>query len=92
MPSQLGFTHGQQTVGTSSIQLTSSSNGAKIGVLVKANDDNTGTVYVGKDANVSSSNGFELGAGESVEIEVHDTLAIFLIASAAGQGVTWVAV
>jgi len=87
---QTSFSHGQETVGTSAVQLTSAS--ATKGVLVKAHKGNSGTVYVGNSSSVSTTNGFELGAGEAVEIEVDNANKIWVIADAADQKVSWVAV
>jgi len=85
---QTSFNHGQVTVGTSAVQLPSAA--AVKGVLVKAHKDNTGTVYVGKDSAVSTTNGFELAPGEAIEVD--NANKIWLIADAADQKVSWIAV
>lgn len=80
---------GQQSVGLSAIQL--SSNQIYLGVTVKASNSNSGTIYVGI-TGVTSSTGFELGAGESVTIPVDNTNKIYLISDAASQTVSYIGV
>lgn len=83
------FLAGGSTVGTSA-QAAGMDFHATKSVTIKANAGNTGKVYVGHDANVTAATGFQLAAGESVEIAV-DTLAkVFVIADAASQGYSWV--
>jgi hypothetical protein len=92
MPSASGFfTYGQTTVGTSQVQLTSTSYKAVFGVVLKADNDNTGSVYVGL-TGLGATTGFRLKAGEGITIEVDDPSKIYVIASAAAQTVHWVAV
>lgn len=86
---------GQKTsIGTSAVQLTATSTKAVRGVEVKALAGNGAIVYVG-DSGVTSSNGFQLSAGESVFIEtVHGDVAdpslIYVIAASGSQGVCFV--
>jgi len=84
------FSHGQVTVGITAVQLPSAS--AVKGVLVKAHKDNTGKVYVGNSSTVTTSTGFELAAGEAVVIEVDNANRIWVIADAADQKISWIAV
>ncbi len=59
---------------------------------VKALPGNTGLVYVGNDgaADVSSSNGFPLSAGEAVVFfRVADLCYLWLDAAVSGEGVAW---
>lgn len=58
---------------------------AGIKVLVKASLGNSGNVYVGHDSSVSSANGYELDAGEFIELPVEDTDKIWVIGSDAAQ-------
>ena len=83
------FVAGQSTVGLSQVQLPN--NQVYMSVTVKANNGNSGTVYVGL-TGVAASTGFELGAGESVSLPVDNTNRIFLIADAASQTVSFVGV
>jgi len=86
------FESGQTTVGTTAVRLTSESTPAKKGVVIKADDDNTGNVYIGKDNTVSTTKGFRLGAGQGITIEVDDASKIWLVADADSQKVHWIAV
>lgn len=88
---QATFSHGQATVGSASaIQLPSAT--AVKGVLVKSHSGNTGTIYVGNSSGVTTSTGFELGAGEAISLEVSNANLIWLISDTADQVVSWVAV
>jgi len=59
------------------------------GLNIKAEANNTGIIYVG-DSGVSSSNGYELAAGETVFLEIDDVATVYIIASVATEGVTYV--
>lgn len=80
---------GQQSVGTSQVQLPS--NQIYLAVTIKASNANSGTVYVGV-TGVTTSTGFELGAGEGVSIPIDNTDKIYLIASASSQTVSYIGV
>ena len=75
----------QQTIGTSESQLTS--NAISLSVTIKALNGNSGTIYVGT-TGVTSSTGFELGAGESISLAVDNTNRLYAIASVAGQKIS----
>ena len=77
---------GQTTVGTTAVAVTNEPHDI---IVVKALAGNTGKVYVGPDANVTTSNGFELSAGDGVTLET--SAPVYAIADAAGQGVCWIA-
>jgi len=83
------FVAGQTSVGLTQVQLPN--NPVYMSVTVKANNANSGTVYVGL-TGVTTSTGFELGAGESVSLPVDNTNRIFVIASAASQTISYVGV
>jgi len=82
------FSYGQTTVGTTAVQLTTTTTSLSFGVLVKADQNNTGNVYVG-DSSVSTTNGFKLSPGQAIEIEIDDASKIYVIADAADQKVYW---
>lgn len=90
------FSHGRKSgIGTSAVQLTTTSSSARNGVLVKAGADNAGRVYPGTSPNVTAdsnddTDGFELTKDGSVIIEVDDPSKIFLIASEPDQKVFWI--
>jgi len=84
---------GQVTgIGTASaVQLGTDHHG--IGsVTVRALSGNSGKVYVGNTSGVTTSTGYQLAAGESISMDIGDTSIVWLIADAASQGVTFVAV
>lgn len=72
----------QQNVSTSSVQLPSNALGYS--VTLKASDTNTAVIYIGV-SGVTSSNGFELGAGQSVSLSVDNTNRLYAIASDVNQ-------
>jgi len=77
----------QVTVGTTSTRLTSVDTHLMRGVLIKADNDNTGNVYVGGVPSVTTSNGFRLAAGEGVLIEIDNANKVYMIADASNQKV-----
>lgn len=83
------FLAGGGTVGTSAEAAGLDFSAAK-SVTIKANASNTGNIYVGHDAGVTSANGFQLAKGESVEIAIDSLAKIYVIADAAAQGYSWV--
>jgi hypothetical protein len=62
---------------------------ARKGVKIK-NEDATDVIYVGG-SNVSSSLGYKLGEGESVELEIKDVDNIWIVASANTPAYSWIA-
>lgn len=86
--------HGEQTVGTSTVQLNIGTASAAFGVLVKADKDNTGIVYIG-DYSVTVTGGaypgFPLSAGEAVLVEIDNIDKVYAIADTAVQEVHWIA-
>ena len=88
--SKAEFKAGTDTVGTTAQAAGLGFEAAK-SILVKASAGNTDKVYVGHDVNVSSTNGFELSAGESVEIPVDSLAKVYVVGGAASQVYSWVA-
>lgn len=89
-----GFGTGEKAVGAAVVQLPATR--AK-SVSVKARSTNTGLIYVGKagvtvaDGTDDATTGFALGAGEEAPpLPVNKLSDVYLIASAAAQGVTYV--
>jgi hypothetical protein len=73
---------------TSATQLAS--HAANRSVFIKADDGNSGTIYLGDDNTVTansgaSTSGIPLKAGQAVTLKVANTNLIWMIASAAGQ-------
>lgn len=80
--------HGQKTVGTTAVQITEHEKAYR-SILIKALEANTGVVYVGT-SKVTTSNGFPLEAGASIELEVSDPSTIYAVASAISQNIAWI--
>lgn len=88
------FEHGSNLdVDTAAEQLPNQT--AKFGVTVKAARANTGLIYVGKSdvtaGTTDATDGFELGAGESLFLPVSNANLIYVIGSANNQKIFWVA-
>ena len=84
---QSSISSGQATVGTVAVQLTSIV--LKQGVIIKAANSNSGTIYLGT-SGVTTSAGFELGAGESVTLPITNTNLIYAIANTTGQIISFI--
>lgn len=90
------FDHGQNSdIDTVAEQISSTSFQCLNGVLVKAANANAGTIYVGNSdvtaASADATDGFELGAGESVFVEVDNVNKVYAIASQVNQKLFWIA-
>jgi hypothetical protein len=79
---QASLSNGQATIGTSATQLTSTV--LKQGVVIKASNLNSGVIYLGV-SGVTTSNGFELSAGETVTLPITNTNLIYAIANDVNQ-------
>jgi len=84
-------------VGAAAVQLSATSRALEQGVLVRASNSNTNTIYLGASNAVTAdtnaaTDGYELGAGEAVEVEASDLDEIWLISDAAAQKVFYIAV
>lgn len=73
----------QKTVGTSASQLAS--NAAKSGFTLKADDDNTGNIYLGTSGVTAANALFRLKAGQAVFVSIDNANRLYAIASAASQ-------
>lgn len=80
---------GQQTVNTTAVQVTSSSNSLTNGVIIKALTTNAAIIYVGS-SSVTTSNGDALEPGESRGYGVSNTNIPYIISVASTTDkVTW---
>jgi hypothetical protein len=88
---------GETAVGTSAVQVSSTSTPCA-GLFIKAKSTNTGIVYIGKsdvttaDGATDTTSGYPLSAGEETPfmIQVSNLNAIYAIASAASQAISYV--
>jgi hypothetical protein len=81
--------HGRATIGTTEAGPTATYRRLDRGITLMSDIANTGTVYVGS-AGVTTSTGFPLAPGGSLNLEVQGTTDVSLIASASGQIVHWI--
>lgn len=87
----------KSSIGVAAVQMVATSLKVKQGVLIKADINNAGTVYVGNSASVTagavdSTSGFPLEPNDWLELEVDDVSSVYLIASQANQKVYWITV
>lgn len=81
--------HGQVTVGTSVVQLPDVSIPEGFAVVIKAMGDNSGKIYIGGPG-VSTSNGYELGAGDGIGLRVSNLNYVYAIADTENQKICWI--
>lgn len=86
-PGAAALLSGQQAVTASAVALAS--NACKK-VRVKSLQANNIPIYVGP-TGITTSTGYELGPGESIEVELSNTNLVFVIASTTGASVSWLA-
>jgi hypothetical protein len=85
------FDHGQSILTESALQLTTTDVECEVGVTVRAHTTNTGYVYVGN-SDVTTANGYQLAAGESVILKVNNVKNVYAVGSVNPQTVSWIAV
>ena len=93
---QNAFDHGSKdSIGTTAVQLSETSIPANNGVLIKADKDNSGTVYVGNSGITAgnsnpTTDGFPLDAGETLFLEIDNANKIYLRADTTAQVVSFI--
>lgn len=75
---------GQQTITTTASQVTSAATGRNT-IALKSLTANTAAIYIGTSSGVTSSNGFPLDAGESIEFDLTEGQALYAIAGSGSQ-------
>lgn len=83
--------NGKTTVTTAGTRVALAVSTACKSVTIKAALSNTGIIYVGN-STVSASNGFELGAGDTVSMDISNLSTVNIDSSANGQSVTYIGV
>lgn len=81
--------NGLTTVTTAGTAVPISSSTAVKSVTVRALKINTGYIYVGS-SSVSSSNGFQLSAQETVSLDIDNLSKVYIDSSVNGEGVTFI--
>lgn len=82
---------GQTNVTTAGIRVALTGSQDCLSVTIKSKPTNTGYIYVGTAAGVSSLVGFILSAKESVTIDVNNLALVGLDSSVSGEGVSYIA-
>lgn len=80
----------KSSIGTTAVQLTTTSTKLKNSIMLLAPSANTGTVYVGTSSGVTSADGFPLSAGAAIALEVDNANKIWLIGSTSNQVISWI--
>jgi|GEM_PF-3270298 len=80
-PSSMGAY--QETVGTSAVQLTGLT--TQTGVTIKADDDNTDSIYLGNSSSVTTSTGYRLKPGQQVFLSANNANIAWVISGSASQ-------
>lgn len=83
--------NGKTLVTTATTRVVLASSQAIKSVTIKALSTNGGVIYVG-DTSVSSTNGFQLSAGDSVSMDIANLNTVNIDSSVNGEGVTYFAV
>lgn len=81
--------HNKKTVTTAGARVALASSQAVMSVCIKALITNTGYIYVG-DSSLSSTNGFQLLAGDTVSLDISNLNTIYIDSSVSGEGVTYI--
>lgn len=81
--------NGKTTVTTAGTRVVLASSQAVKSVAIKALTTNTGTIYVGS-STVSSTNGFQLAAGDTVSLDIANLNTVNIDSSVNGEGVTYI--
>jgi hypothetical protein len=80
------FQTSQYTINTSAVQLTPTPLSGRSSMSVKANTTSSlDIVYVGPTASVTSSNGYALFAGDSLQLDLTPSHQIWAVGSSSGQ-------
>lgn len=66
--------------------------GSTGGVRLKANSANAGKIYLGSDNTVSATTGYELSAGESINLEVLNLGRLWIVGGTTGDRLSWISV
>lgn len=81
--------HGQKTVTTAGTAVAIGSSTTLRSITIKALPTNTGYIYVGG-SGVDSSNGFVLGANESVSLDFDQLADVYIDSDNNGEGVSYI--
>ncbi len=85
------FYYLQTAIGVAATQVTNVYNELWFGLVLKADDDNAGSIYIG-DATVTTLTGFRLTAGQGMVMEVDSASRIYGIASIPAQKLYYIGI
>ena len=95
-PATAFITGNKSAISTSAVQLLTGSTALVNGIIVKADESNSGTVWVGISTvtagTTDATDGYKLTAGESVGFQIDNANKVYVIGSAASQRVSWLGV
>ena len=83
------------SLGTAQLNVTTAGSRVQLGtnacksVTIKAKTTNTGNIFVGN-VTVTSANGFILGSGDSISLDVSNTNLIYIDSSVNGEGISYI--
>jgi hypothetical protein len=80
--------HGIKTVTVAGERVNLDDNITK-GVSIKAAVSNTGIIYIGS-SGVTAENGFPLAAGDTLNMDISNTSAVWIDSSVDGESVSWI--
>jgi hypothetical protein len=88
------YTGRKTSIGTTGVQISSSSQKLRNGVTVLASGSNSATVYVGCNSGITANtsdtaDGFPLAAGGAIFIETDNVNKVYVISTSANQVVFW---
>jgi hypothetical protein len=83
--------NGRVTVGTSAVQMTTTSVETRQGVTLIAYSGNVGSVHVGK-SGLTTSTGFPLKPNVGITIPIDDPSKVWAISQTAGNFLHWILV
>jgi hypothetical protein len=87
-----GFETGGTSITTSAVQIATSLSADTKTVSIKADVNNTKVIHIGNSSGVTTATGYPLSPGDSVDLDLDETVDIWAISSAGGQTVYWLAV
>lgn len=82
--------NGHKTITTAGTQLALAASTTVKSVSIKALSTNTGLAYIGN-STVSSTDGYELSAGEAIDLDVNNLASVYVDVSVNGEGVSYIA-
>lgn len=78
----------QAAVSTTAAQIASPALAGRKTISIKALSGNSAPVYIGSTNGVTTATGYELAAGDSIDMEIDNTNSIYVVAGSA-QRVCW---